>query len=94
MAKTCKHADGEFIDLIWDGPHPDAYYIRGHVSLEKGMRILLEEEVIDEEIVIGYIRHIYGRWSMQGDAPDGTTCVLREYNQSGRGRFKVTKFGL
>ena len=88
-----RYTDGEYMNLTWDG-QPDAHYIKGHVSHEDGMETLLDEGVIYEDIVIGHARHIYGRWSTQGDAPEGVTQVLREYNKPGRGRFKITAFGL
>ena len=87
-----RYTDGEYMNLTWDG-QPDAQYIKGHVSHEDGMETLLEAGAIYEDTVIGHARHIYGRWSTQGDAPEGVTHVLREYNKPGRGRFKITAFG-
>jgi len=82
------------MSLHWDGS-PDAYYIMGHVSHNEGMDILRGEGVVheDNEAKIGRARNIYGRWSMQ-PGEDGNGHVLREYNQSGRGRFKITAFGI
>lgn len=85
--------EGEYIPLIWDGK-PDAYYIKGHVSHEDGIKILFEGGIIDDETEVGQAQHIYARWSTQGDAPQNVTQVLREYNKPGRGRFKVTMFGI
>lgn len=84
--------DGEYMALMWDGS-PDAYYIRGHVNNEQGLETLRDEEIIDDDMVIGYARHIYGRWSME-PGENGNHHVLREYNNPGRGRFKITEFGL
>jgi len=87
-----KAAEGEYIPLIWDGK-PDAYYIRGHVSHEEGIEILLEDGVIYEDTIIGQAQHIYARWSME-PGENGNQHCLREYNKAGKGRFKVTMFGL
>jgi len=91
--KTMAHfANGEYIPLVWDG-RPDAYYFKGHISHWDGMTYLLEEEIIDEETIIGPARRIYARWSME-PGEDGNQHILREYTKPGRGRFKVTEFGL
>jgi hypothetical protein len=87
-----RFADGEYITLVWDG-QPDAHYFKGHISHEDGMTYLLEEEIIDEETIIGHARHIFGRWSMEPGENDNQH-ILREYNKPGRGRFKITEFGL
>lgn len=91
MAK--RYEDGEYMNLIWDGS-PDAYYIRGHVSHDVGIGILIECGAIDDEAEVGKAEQVYGRWSMQGDAPEGCSCILREYKEPGRGRFKITSFGV
>ena len=90
-----RYTDGEYMFLIWDGS-PDAYYIKGHVNHEDGIDTLINEAAIFPEDVaeIGHAVHKYGRWSMQGDAPEGCNSVLREYNEPGRGRFKITVFGV
>ncbi len=83
--------DGEYMDLAWDDS-PDAFYIKGHVSNEEGLLILQEQGVIGDR-TIGQAKQIYGRWSMEpGD--DDNHHVLREYNNPGRGRFKITEFGV
>ena len=89
-----RYENGEYINLVWDGS-PDAYYIRGHISEEAALGVLEEQgEMVDGKLengdAIGKSRHVYARWSMQGDAPDGCTSVLRDYKEPGRGRFKVT----
>ena len=94
MSKRFK--EGEYMYLVWDG-RPDAYYIRGHVEHAAGVDILIQAGAVDCEELrdeLGQAEHIYGRWSMQGDAPEGCSCVLREYNTPGRGRFKITKYGV
>ena len=87
-----RYENGQYMILIWDG-NPDAYYIKGHVSHETGIDTLISEGAIDDAKSVGHAVHKYGRWSMQGDAPDGCVSVLREYKKSGRGRFKITVFG-
>jgi hypothetical protein len=87
-----RHSDGEYIPLNWDGT-PDAYYIKGHVSHEEGTETLLEEGAIHGDMVIGQAQHIYGRWSMQ-PGEDGNQHFLSEYLTPGRGRFKITMFGV
>ncbi len=88
-----RYEDGEYMNLIWDGS-PDAYYIRGHVSHEAGIDTLIDFGAIDNETEVGQAVHKYGRWSMQGDTLEGCDCTLREYMESGRGRFKITMFGV
>ena len=86
-----KYKDGDYIALVWENK-PEAYYIRGHIEMPEGINIILSEELIGSPDNLGQGRHVYARWSMQGDAPEGCTCILREYDKPGRGRFKVTAF--
>ncbi len=86
-----KYKDGDYIPLFWDCDR-DCYYVRGHINLLEALETVIGEECLDSEDGIGQGRHVYARWSMQGDAPEGCTCILREYKESGRGRFKVTAF--
>ena len=86
-----RHENGHYISLFWDGTL-DAYYIKGHVTQNEGVRGLIGEEVILSSAEVGPAEHRYGRWSCQGDAPDGCTHGLRDYKESGRGRFPVTIF--
>jgi hypothetical protein len=89
-----KFMDGEYIPLIWDGP-PDAHYIKGHVSHEEGIEILIQEGAIYKDTVIGQAYHCYGRWSMNGeDSREDGNSSLKEYKRPGRGRFKITVFNL
>lgn len=82
--------DGEYMPLLWDG-QPDAFYIKGHVDTETGLAIFAESDVIgDREVGQGVQK--YGRWSTQGDSEWPLT--LREYKNPGRGRFKITVFGI
>lgn len=83
--------DGDYIPLTWDGG-PDAYYVRGHIELPEALNIILSEEFLGSIDDVETGRHVYARWSMQGDAPEGCSSVLREYEGPGRGRFKVTAF--
>lgn len=87
-----KYEHGEYIPLSWDGP-PDAYYVMGHVEHEEGLETLRNEGVVYADTVIGHANRVYGRYSMQ-PGPDGNCHVLREYNSPGRGRFKITTYGL
>lgn len=86
-----KTKHGEFICLFWDGC-ADAYYVRGHIDPEIARETVLEEACLDDGDDLGDAQHVYARWSMQGDAPEGCSCVLREYKKPGKGRFKVTAF--
>ena len=90
---TRRFEDGEYMNLIWDGS-PDAHYIKGHVSHKDGIYTLIDYGVIDDSTEVGQAVQKYGRWSMQGDAPEGCSSVLREYKDPGRGRFKITEFGV
>jgi len=89
-----RYNDGEYMALIWDGGGPDAYYIKGHVSHEDGIDILISEGVIDNAADVGRAVQKYGRWSLEGDATDGCNSFLREYKKPSRGRFKITEFGI
>lgn len=86
-----RYENGEYMCLVWDGS-PDAYYIMGHVQHKEGLETLFGEGVIDDNTQIGQARHLYGRWSME-PGEDGGQHYLREYTESGRGRFKITVFG-
>lgn len=95
MAK--KNRDCEYMNLIWEYGNPDAYYIRGHIDEAKAVGVLEEQGImldgkLENGDAVGKSRHAYARWSVQGDAPEGCTRVLREYKEPGRGRFKVTVF--
>lgn len=89
------HKDGEYMNLVWDGS-PDAYFIRGHVSDGVGKLIIADEAYLDVDELkkLSKAEHRYGRWSCQGDNPEGCSQVLREYNGPGRGRFKITVFSV
>ncbi len=93
-----RYEEGEYMDLVWDGT-PDAYYIKGHVSHEEGIAILIEEDKIQEDAKtwdgapVGRAVQKYGRWSME-PREDGNGHVLKEYKTPGRGRFKITAFGV
>lgn len=93
-----RYNDGEYMPLVWDG-QPDAFYVKGHVNTKDGWDILLEEDVIGDR-EIGQAEQIYGRWSIEpGDWPiksgdDTWRHTLREYKNPGRGRFKITMFGI
>jgi hypothetical protein len=88
-----RHNDGDHIYLVWDGT-PDAYYIKGHVSHEAGIGTLIDAGAIDDEKEVGQANQMYGRWSMEGNDHDLGKCVLRTYKEPGRGRFKITEFGV
>ncbi len=83
-----KTKDGDIIELCWDGG-PEAFYIRGHIPFAKAKEILLDYyEPMDckvEEPV-----HKYARWSC--DARVEYDHSLMDYNDPGRGRFKITEF--
>lgn len=87
-------AEGEYIPLIWDGT-PDALYIRGHVNYKDGLEILIQAGVIDPDEItdIGLAEHCYGRWSIE-PGENGNQHCLRDYSKPGRGRFKITMFGI
>ena len=85
-----RYNDGEYMPLAWDG-QPDAFYIKGHVNTEEGWAILAEGDFAGGR-EIGQAEQIYGRWSTEGDTE--WTQTLREYKNPGRGRFKITKFGV
>ncbi len=85
---------GQYMALIWDGT-PDAYFIKGHVSDALGKETIEAEACLDarEAEALGEGEHRYGRWSME-PCEDGNGHVLRDYKDPGRGRFKVTMFGV
>ena len=85
-----RYNDGEYMPLVWDG-QPDAFYIKGHVDTETGLAILEEEDVVGDR-KIGQAVQKYGRWSTEGNTEWSQT--LREYKNPGRGRFKITVFGV
>ncbi len=85
-----KYNNGDYMPLIWDG-QPDAFYIKGHVNTEDGWAILADEKVVEGR-EIGQAEQIYGRWSTEGGTEWPLT--LREYKSPGRGRFKITMFGI
>lgn len=86
-----RYEDGQYMNLVWDGT-PDAYHIKGHVNHADGIKTLIGEGVIEDDSKIGQAVHKYGRWSTEGDTE--WTHTLREYKNPGRGRFKITVFGV
>ncbi len=84
---------GEYIQLNWHYQSPDAYYIRGWISTEEGKTTLTNEGAIIEYDEVGSANHMYGRWSMEPREYDNGH-ILRTYKESGRGRFKITEFGI
>jgi len=88
-----RYTDGEYMNLIWDGLRPDAYYIKGHITHNSGIETLIDEGVIDDGAEVGQAEHKYGRWSIE-PGEDGNQHFLKEYRTPGRGRFKITVFGV
>jgi len=85
---------GQLIELDWDGSAPDAFFIMGHVRYELGIYILGSAGILEKYgRRIGQAEHKYGRWSME-PTENGCGHVLRDYKEAGRGRFKVTMFGV
>ncbi len=89
-----RYVDGEYMPLVWDGT-PDAFYIKGHVSTEVGLATLRDNEVLEDAELdrLGEGIQKYGRWSMDGSREENGQ-ILREYKEPGRGRFKITAFGV
>lgn len=86
-----RYKNGDFIPLIWESCTPDAYYVKGWIPFDVARDTIIGEECLaDGELDGKPMRHAYAKWSTQGDAPEGCSLVLREYKESGRGRFKVT----
>lgn len=87
-----KTKDGEIIELSWDGGD-EAFYIRGHIPFDEAKKILNksftdgggESDYELEEPV-----HKYARWSC--DARVEYDHSLMDYDEPGRGRFKITEF--
>ena len=79
------YTGGEVIYLQWDG-RPDDLVVRGH------MPPVVAAQLLDLEYGGQYVTRLpepaWGRWSCE-PGPDGTECVLREYEEPGRGRFPI-----
>ena len=88
-----KYNDGEYIPLIWEEGGADAYFIKGHVLHSEGIETLIGEGAIDDENEVGLANHCFARWSME-PREDGNGHILKTYKESGRGRFKVTEYGV
>jgi hypothetical protein len=100
---------GEPILLIWEG-WPEEFFVKGHLSAEDALAALNQEELLEKfdrifdnpskdwkdrwyKPVLGPALHRYARWSME-PGPEGCAHVLRDYSESGRGRFPITKFAV
>lgn len=88
---------GEFIELIDEGGGRclDDLFVRGHVTQEEfdaSVRDWWNEYEGDDEPVPATepIRHVWARWSREGDPDGDLATILRTYREAGRGRFKVT----
>ena len=92
--KEKKYNNGDYIYLNWDG-NPDAYYVKGHVENYTGLVILEDAGALDNGELdnIGVGQHLYARWSME-PGEDGNQHFLRTYKTPGRGRFKITEYGV
>jgi len=89
-----RYKDGDYIYLVWeDVGTPDAFFIKGHVSHKDGIEKLIGECAIDSEDEVGEANHCYARWSME-PREDGNGHILKTYKSTGRGRFRVTEFGV
>ena len=90
--------DGEYIDLAWEFGSPcRAYYVRGHIDEATALKVIEDQdEMCDGKLKngadIGKARHLYAKWSLNGDSPPPFQIVLKEYKEPGKGRFKVTAF--
>jgi hypothetical protein len=83
-----KTKDGEIIELQWDCG-AEFFYIRGHIRFEVAKKILLryfdgDDYEVEEPV------HKYARWSC--DARVEYDHSLMDYDEPGRGRFKITEF--
>lgn len=85
-----KYEEGEYINLIWEGP-ADFAAVKGHVSEEDACHAL-EAFGIDPASYQEPV-HQYARWSFAGEGvPDGCTHMLQLRREKGRGCFPVTVF--
>lgn len=80
-----RYADGEVIELCWDGPEM-AVYVKGHMEPEKARAIIEREH---DGLRIRQPVPKYGRWSCSAFAPEGCDMVLAVYTDRGRGRFPL-----
>jgi len=79
-----KEKDGEYIYLIWDG-RKEAFYIKGHVSLEYATEVLEREE----EYTPDNATHKYARWGFASH--EDFKHQLNVYDTLRKGTFKVTE---
>ncbi len=84
-----KYEHGKYIHLAWDCS-PEVYYIKGHVTHKEGMEELKNAGAIESELPRAIARHVFARWSCEGGSEYDHTLI--EYDEPGRGRFKVTAF--
>lgn len=84
------HSEGEYIVLSWEHT-PDEYYVRGHVTPEIAEAVMLKHYNELDSLMPKHDnwKHVYARYSMESTW-DGNSQVLRTYEESGRGRFKIT----
>lgn len=91
-----KEAHGEFIELYDEGGSliDYEYVVKGHVSgfqFRAELAAWWRAEYGDGCPETERPRHLYGRWSCEGNGADEVGCVLfRRYRNPGPGRFPVT----
>lgn len=85
-----KYKDGEHIFLIWDCEDSEYEVIKGHVTQEQA-QITMNQET-GNSFPVKKVEHKYGRWSFPDERAlsDGYDRMLSVYDESNRGRFKIT----
>jgi hypothetical protein len=79
-----REKDGEVIYMVWDGRR-EAYYIKGHVSLEYATEVLEREE----EYTPDNATHKFAKWVLCNHKD--FKHQLNVYDTPRRGAFKVTE---
>lgn len=80
-----RYKHSEYISLYWEDM-PQYLYVAGHLDPVEARRIMMFET--ENQYVIADPVPMYARFSMERRF-DGPGHILREYNEPGRGRFKI-----
>lgn len=93
-----RYHDGEYIDLVWDGPQTE-HYVAGHVTAEEFRaeldRWFATERDGEPSVVMptgAVVEHGYGRSVRGEDDEFGYRTTVWQWSRTGTGGWPVTRW--
>lgn len=86
-----KEKHGEFIYILWED-EPDFEYVKGHVTHEEAVNVMMDFHGIDCGKAFG-IKHKFARWVPASNWSD-FSAMFYTYDEKSNGTFPVTEIQL